>query len=408
MGRLKTRNRKKNSGATELSELKEELHRVKEQLEARDQQLETSNLQLAEGLEQQTATSEILRMIASAPADLQSVMDTIARTAARLCNADDVLVRRIDGDTYQLVAHFGSIPTTSGIGVKVPIARDTPAGRAVADRQTIHVHDLRAAEAEFPRAKIRGIAVGVRTALVAPLLRAGNVIGTIHIRRRDVRPFTEKQIKLLETFADQAVIAIENVRLFQELQSRNRDLSEALEQQTATSEILRVIASSPNDLTPVLEIVAKNAARLCEASSAQVFRADGDVLRLAVNYGELTSRETRPINRDTVAGRAFVDRRTVHVHHPEQSTAEFSESMQAAHQTRLATPLLRDNVALGVIGIRRTDMRPFTESQIKLVETFADQAVIAIENVRLFKELQDRNRQLTEVSGAADGDERSA
>jgi hypothetical protein len=159
----------------------------------------------------------------------------------------------------------------------------------------------------------------------------------IGLRRTEVRPFTEKQIKLLETFAAQAVIAIENVRLFKEYQERNHDLTELLEQQTATSEVLRVIASSPNDLTPVMEIVAKNAARLCEASSAQVFRKDGDVLRLAANYGELASRETRPISRNTVAGRALTDRRTIHVHNPDESAAEFPESTTAVHQTRLAT-----------------------------------------------------------------------
>ncbi len=227
--------------------------------------------------------------------------------------------------------------------------------------------------------------------LATPLLREGVAIGAIGIRRTEVRPFTDKQIALLKTFADQAVIAIENVRLFQELK-------ESLEQQTATSEILGVIASSPNDLTPVLEIVAKNAAQLCEASSAQVFRTDGDLLRLAANYGALLAGETRPISRGTVAGRAVIERRTIHTTDPEQAAAEFPESRSAGSETRLATPLLQDGVAVGVIGIRRTDMRPFTESQIKLVETFAKQAVIAIENVRLFQELKESLEQQTATS----------
>ena len=279
-----------------------------------------------------------------------------------------------------------------------PINRSTVPGRAIIERQTILIDDL-ALEPEDDLPARFARSRGVRTMLATPLFREGIPIGAISIRRQEVRPFTDKQIVLLETFAAQAVIAIENVRLFKELQERNRDLTEALEQQTATSEILRVIASSPNDLTPVLHIVAKNAARLCEASGAQVFRKDDDVLRLAANYGELASRETRPISRDTVAGRAFIDRRTIHVHNPEESAAEFPESSTAVHQTRLATPLLRDDVALGVIGIRRTDMRPFTESQIKLVETFANQAVIAIENVRLFKELDERTNELTRSVG---------
>jgi signal transduction histidine kinase len=360
--------------------------------------LATQARELRDALEQQGATSNVLRMIARSPSDLQSVMDTIAENAARLCNADDVLVRRIDGDTYQLVSHFGSIPTTSGIGVRVAIDRDTPAGRAVIDRQTIHVHDLRAAEAEFPRAKIRGIAVGVRTALVAPLLREGNVIGTIHVRRREVRPFTEKQIKLLETFADQAVIAVENVRMFQEL-------TEALEQQTTTSEILRVISSSPTDLQPVLDVVAENAARLCEANDAVIYRVDGDNIQPAAVYGAMPPAPTgTSINRKTPICRAIVERQTVHVHDLlERVDTEFpdSKSIQQITGTRtsLAAPLLREGIAIGAIQVRRSEVRPFSEKQIVLLKTFADQAVIAIENVRLFQELEARTRELAQLVG---------
>ena len=363
---------------------------LRQQLAESLQREKATAAKIDESLQRETATREILALIAQTPIDLQTILAAIAENAARLCDAKDALVFRVDGDVHHRVAVYGSIPAP-GIGLAGPNTRGTPVGRAIVDAQTIHVRDiLTDLETEFPEYKALQLATGTRTMLSAPLLKNGVPLGVIHIRRTEVRPFRPEQIKLLETFADQAVIAVENVRLFQQL-------NEALEQQTATSEILGVIASSPTDLTPVLETVAKNAATLCGASSAQVFRLDGEVLRLAANYGELPSRETRPIARDTVAGRAFVDRKTIHVHNPSESAAEFPESSRTLGQTRLATPLLRDDVALGVIGIRRTDMRPFTESQIKLVETFANQAVIAIENVRLFKELQERNAELREA-----------
>ncbi|HEU4345530.1 MAG TPA: GAF domain-containing protein, partial [Candidatus Binatia bacterium] len=188
--------------------------------------------ELTQAAEQQKATSEILRMIARSPTDLQPVLEAIAESAAKLCDAADAVVWRVDGDVFRLASHFGSIPTRVGPGQGHILTRDMPSSRAILDRQTIHVHDLAAAEADFPEAKTAGIAMGIRTTLVAPLLRDGKAIGSVHIRRREVRPFSDKQIKLLETFADQAVIALENVRLFQ-------GLTEALEQQTATSEILR-------------------------------------------------------------------------------------------------------------------------------------------------------------------------
>ena len=214
-----------------------------------------------ESLDREAATSDILWMIARSPTELQPVLDAIAERAAKLCEAEDAAIFRVDGNSYRRAAHFGPVPMATVLGEGRVIDRDTPPGRAIADRQTIHVHDLQAAGAEFPGAKTRGIAMGLRTVLSAPLLREGIAIGAIHIRRREIRPFSDKQIKLLETFAAQAVIAIENVRLFQELK-------ESLEQQTATSEILGVIASSPTDIQPVLDTVAENAARVCGATDA--------------------------------------------------------------------------------------------------------------------------------------------
>jgi GAF domain-containing protein len=353
---------------------------------------------LAEALEQQAATGEILRLIARSPGDLQSVMDAIAENAARLCGADDVLVRRIVGQNYCLVSHFGSLPVVAGMGVDVPIDRSTPAGRAVVDRETIHVHDLAAAEGEFPGARTRGIAVGVRTALAAPLLCDGHAIGSIHIRRLTLRPFTDQQIKLLETFADQAVIAIENARLFQELK-------ESLEQQTATSEILGVIASSPTDIQPVLDTIAENAARLCDSIDAQIFRVEGDGYKLVASFGPIPHQPgdiTIPLDRGSIVGRVLVDRQTIHIDDPlSEPESEFPKARELArrhgNRTTLGTPLLREGIPIGAVLIRRVEVRPFSDKQIALLKTFADQAVIAIENVRLFKEIQERNSELREA-----------
>ncbi|MEO6162688.1 MAG: GAF domain-containing protein [Candidatus Binatia bacterium] len=270
---------------------------------------------IRQGAEQQAATSAILHMIASSPTDLQPVLDTMAEYAARLCGADDAVIRRVEGNAIRPVAHFGATRMAEGLGVLTPIERGGLIGRAVEAGRTLHVHDLRAAEAEFPGARDRGIAVGVRTALAVPLLRDGKPIGIIHIRRLKVQPFTEQQIKLVETFADQAVIAIENVRLFQEL-------TESLEQQTATSEILGAIASSPTDIQPVLDAVAASAARLCDAKDAVIFRLDDNHLHRVAICGEIPMREAPlPLTRGSVTGRAVVDRRAVHIHDADAESA---------------------------------------------------------------------------------------
>ena len=250
--------------------------------------------------------------------------------------------------------------------------------------------------------------IGIRTVLATPLLREGVGIGAILIRRTEVRPFTDKQIKLLETFAGQAVIAIENVRLFQELQVRNRDLSEALEQQTATSEILRVISSSPTDLQPVFETILANATRLCGTRNAGLYRFDGELLHFAAGHNlspEMIARQqSNPVRpgRESANRRAALERRTIHV--PDVLAAvdfnayETETYRREGRRSTLAVPLLKEDTLLGVIVTSHYDeVKPFTDNQIKLVETFADQAVIAIENVRLFKELDARNAELREA-----------
>jgi GAF domain-containing protein len=411
--KTKPRSRVKASAVTQrptYAELRQQLAQCMEREKAALKKLQDHDQQLAQALEQQTATSEILRVIARSPTELQPALDGIAERAAKLCDAQDAAIFRVDGNFLRLAAHFGPIPIAGAVGAGRVLDRGTPAGRAIIDRQTIHIRDLRAADAEFPEARARGIAMGLRTVLDTPLLREGIAIGAIHVRRREVRPFSDRQIKLLETFADQAVIGIENARLFQELTQKSADLEksnselhEALDQQTATSKILGVIASSPTDLQPVMDAIAESAARLCEAKDGLIFRIEGDRFKRFANYGPLPAElgGGPPSNdRGSIPGRAVNDRDTIHIHDlaavPEtELRAGFARRLGV--RTALATPLLCKGVPIGVIMIRRTEVRPFSDKQISLLKTFADQAVIAIENVRLFKELQERNAELREA-----------
>ena len=360
--------------------------------------------ELKESLEQQTATSEILGVIASSPTDIQPVLDTVAENAARVCGATDAGVHMLVGSArLRIVATYGSF-AASPLGTERPLNRDTVVGRVVVDRETIHIHDFLEVAADYRQSV--GVQLGYRTMLGTPLLREGVPIGMIGIRRTEVQPFTEKQIALLKTFADQAVIAIENVRLFQELQERNAELREALEQQTATSEVLRVIASSPTDIRPVLEILIENATKLCGADSGFIFRSDGELLRQAVAYNVPQEfrdfLETHPIRpgRETTTGRVALERRVVHI--PDLTADpeyQFPEALTLGKgRATLGVPMLREGSLIGVILIRGSEVRPFTDRQIELVTTFADQAVIAIENVRLFNELKESLEQQTATS----------
>src|SRR5262249_47114974 len=357
-------------------------------------ELQERNAELREALEHQTATAEVLGIISRSPTDVQPVLDAIVESAARVCGIDDVVLRLNEGNIRVVRAHIGPIPIPIG---REGISIDTPQFRWMREHGTLHVPDARAVQNDFPGL---GVASGARTFLLVPVRQQGELIGTLDARRIEVRPFTMAQIKLLETFADQAVIAIENVRLFQELK-------EALEQQTATSEILGVIASSPTDIQPVLDVVAKNAARLCDSNDAQILRIEGDieVLQRVAIYGPIPIRSTPlKLTRGTTAGRAVVDRQTIHIHDidavpetefPDMDRAGTSGGSRA--RTRLAVPLLREGISIGAILIRRMETRPFSDTQIKLLESVARQAVIAIENVRLFKELQERNAELREA-----------
>jgi len=367
-------------------------------------ELQDRNRELTDALDQQTATSEVLRVISSSPTDVQPVFDAIVQSAARLCDASFGSAHRFDGQLITIEArqNFTSEEIeTSEKRFPTPATRGRAVGRAILDRQIVHIEDVR----EDPEYDLDHQAqLSYRSVLAVPLLKDGNPIGALGMWRREVKPFTESQIALVKTFADQAVIAIENVRLFKELQDRNRQLTEALEQQTATSEILRVIASSPTDIQPVLDVVAENAARLCDAKDAVVSRFDGDLLTQVARFGTMPVPEPNRINRDSPVGRAIVDRKTIHVADlATEVDTEYPESkirqQIAGTRTMLVAPLLREGVPIGTINIRRTEVRPFSEKQIKLLETFADQSVIAIENVRLFQELEARTRELAQSVG---------
>ena len=365
-------------------------------------ELQERNRDLTEALEQQTATSEVLKVISRSTFDLEPVLQTLLENATRLCGAAHGSIHRIEGDVIPIMATYGQSQELHDFLKQNPARADrkSVAGRVVLERQVVHIPDLRA----DPEYDYGTKFFEPRSVLGVPLLREGVPLGVIIIFRTEVDPFTEKQIELVTTFADQAVIAIENTRLLQELQTRNRDLSEALEQQTATSEVLNVIAHSPVELQPVYQAILGNTTRLCEANIAALFLYDGEVLSAAASSGttqefaeHLKQNIPRP-SRETTTRLAALERRTVHVSDLLSDPA-FSPQPRELYEkenvrTVLSVPMLREDKLIGVITTWRREVRPFSDKQVALVKTFADQAVIAIENVRLFQEIQDRTREL--------------
>src|SRR5262245_57750813 len=354
--------------------------------------------ELKESLEQQTATSQILGVIASSPTDIQPVLDVVAENAAKLCEATDASILQVEGDTLRLMASFGSLAV---IADRRPLNREIPSGRAILDRETIHIRDLLEHLDEFPQqARTRGLQGSLRTVLATPLYREGAPIGAILIRRTEVRPFTDKQIALLETFADQAVIAIENVRLFKEIQERNAELREALEHQIATSEVLGIISRSPTDVQPVLNAIVESAAKVCGIDDVHLRLREADTLVVRAHFGPIPI----PIGREQVSldeprFRWTREHGTLHI--PDARVVQSDFPMLGSltgSRTYLYVPLRQHGEIIGVMGARRIEVRPFTPAQIKLMETFADQAVIAIENVRLFQELKESLDQQTATS----------
>jgi len=365
-------------------------------------ELQARTRDLEESLEYQTATSDVLKVISRSTFDLQPVLDTLVETAARLCEAEMGFIYRRQGEVYLLAANVGFPPEYEAFIRTLSIApgRESVTARAALECQVVHVADIGAdPEYAIPETVQLGRA---RTVVGVPLLREGEPIGVVTLARQRVEPFTDRQIELVRTFADQAVIAMENARLLNELRERTRDLQESLEYQTATSDVLKVISRSTFDLQPVFETLAESAVRLCSAERGLVFRFDGQLLRFVVGHN--VSPEFRdflkhnPITpgRSSNAGRAAFERRTVHnldvQNDPEYS---YGGSRVDPYRTVLAVPMLKVDELFGVFVIYRHEVRPFTDGQIALMETFADQAVIAIENARLLGELQARTDELT-------------
>ena len=356
---------------------------------------------LSESLQQQTATADVLKVISRSAFELQPVLDTLISSAVTLCGAVNGTMCLRERDGYRFRASFGIEGDWAKFLDEHPPtpSRSSLTGRVLLSGRVESVPDvLEDPDYIMPLAAMNK----TRSVLGVPLLRHEKVEGVLLLARAEPGLFTQRQIELVQTFADQAVIAIENVRLFDEVQARTNDLTEALTHQTGSANILNVIASSPTDVQPVMNAIVESACELCGAYDAVALLKEGDDLLFSAHHGPIPMRsQRRAINRRWTAGRAFIDKKAVHVHDLQAERDEFPEGMEMArdmgHRSIVSVPLLREGESIGALVLRRIEVNPFSEKQIALLQTFADQAVIAIENVRLFDEVQAKTRDLTET-----------
>ena len=358
--------------------------------------------ELRQSLEQQTATAEVLGVISSSKFELQPILQSVVDTAARLCRADAAVIFRLEEGVYGFAAGDSLDPAYLEIERQTLIAPGpgTLIGRAAMNRQVVRIDDAWS-DPLYEKKEQAKLGPGFRSMMGVPLMRDGEAIGVIGLARSRVEPFAEREVDLVTTFADQAVIAIENVRLFEAEQQRTQELTESLEQQTATSKVLDVISRSAFDLRAVFEAVIESSVRLCGAERGFIYRFDGETFRMASSYNapplmaEWIERHPFRAGTDSAKARAALERRSIHIPdiHADPNYTYGAKDIETFH-TLLAVPILKGDTLLGVITIYHLEVRPFTDKQIALVETFADQAAIAIENVRLLEELRQRTNEL--------------